>query len=445
MKRLLVLLLIQPAAWPQPLRELGAAGDGKADDTAALQKAIDAGGGVRLPRGIYRITRPLVVDLDRVGPAAISGDGTATLLMAGPGFAIDLRGTHAGTADPNSLTAAVRDRQRTPTIDGIDIVGAHPEAEGIRIQGAMQATLTRLVVRNARTGILLTGRNRNVIVSDSHVYDNRGEGVLMEKLSLHQVNIVGCHISYNRGGGIVVRDSEIRNLQIGTCDIEANMAGGGPPAANLLFDTRSGSIREGALTGCTLQHTGRAPGSANVRFLGTSAKAPQKVGFFSIADNVFSDVKVNIHLRHARGVNITGNTFAQGFEHHLLVEESSNIVLGPNTMDQNPDYDQPGFRNAVVFADSTDCSIHGLHINRARAPEAALVVRRSKRVLITGATILDSGLGILLEDVEWTRVSDCLIHDRNPVAVKLTRGRNNQVEGILSPGKLDLAPGTTGQ
>jgi hypothetical protein len=227
----------------------------------------------------------------------------------------------------------------------------------------------------------------------------------MEKLNLHQVNISNSHISYNDGGGIVVRDSEVRNLQIGTCDIEANMVKGGPPAANLLLDRRSGSIREGAITGCTLQHTADIAGSANIRFLGAGTKVRNKVGFFSIADNVISEAMANIHLRHARGVNITGNTFAVGMDHNLLVEESSDIVVGPNTMDQNPDYDRYKSRNAVVFEGSSDCSIHGLHINRSRPLEAAIVVRQGRRFHITGATILDSGPGILLDRVEWTRVS----------------------------------------
>src|SRR5947208_3398462 len=48
--------------------DFGAKGDGKADDTAAIQELIDAKvGSLRFPAGSYRITRPLVVDLDKVG------------------------------------------------------------------------------------------------------------------------------------------------------------------------------------------------------------------------------------------------------------------------------------------------------------------------------------------------------------------------------------------
>jgi hypothetical protein len=48
------------------VRELGAQGDGKADDTPAFEKAIEAarsaGLAVFVPRGVYRLTRTLVVE-----------------------------------------------------------------------------------------------------------------------------------------------------------------------------------------------------------------------------------------------------------------------------------------------------------------------------------------------------------------------------------------------
>ena len=46
----------------------GAKGDGINDDTKALQHTLDAGDGVlRLNKGTYRITRPLLVDLTKTG------------------------------------------------------------------------------------------------------------------------------------------------------------------------------------------------------------------------------------------------------------------------------------------------------------------------------------------------------------------------------------------
>lgn len=428
------------------VRAFGAVGDGRADDTEAVQRAVERSGDVLFPRGTYRITRTIRVDLDRAGPAALVGLGTAVLVMEGPGPALRLAGTHAGTAAPESVAPAVWERQRMPRVAGLEIRGAHPEAVGVEVSGAHMAVLDGLLIRRALHGIVLTGRNRNIIVSSCHLYDNRGAGLLLEKLNLHQINVIGCHVSYNRGGGIVVRASEIRNLQIGTCDIEANMGPETPPAANVFLDVTEGSIREGAIVGCTLQHTARGPHSANVRLLGRE-KEPHKVGHFAISDNAMSDAAVNIHLRHARGVTITGNTLWQAETHGLLVEGSSNVVVGPNLLDRNPDY-KPDTPDGVLFQDSSDCTLTGLHLSGTKQAEAALILSRCRRFNVTSCTILDTDhAGILLRDVEESRVSGCLVRDgRTPakasVSLKAAGGRGNLLTGNVFAQGWEVDAGT---
>jgi polygalacturonase len=404
---LLLCATVLTAAGPRQLSEFGLVGDGKADDTAAIQKAVDEGiGELRFWRGRFRITRPIVVRLDRVGPVSISGAGVATIVMAGEGPAFHLIGTHAGSAAPDSVKANVWERQRAPMVDSLEIVGAHADAIGLRLEGLMQPTLTRLVIRKVRHGILITGRNRNVAISDCHVYDNSGVGVLLESLNLHQINIASSHISYNRGGGIVIRKSEVRNIQIGTSDIEANQDRKGPPTANILFDAREGSILEGAVTGCTVQHGHEAPGSANIRFLGPNAGDPNKVGNFVITGNALSDVRTNIHLQYARGVVVTANTFWKGYDHHVLVEGSSNILIGVNNIDRNPDYKPGDSVDDVVFTDCADSSIAGLHMNRAGHPGPALILRRCRRFDLSNVRVLDpSGTPFVIDSVQELSVS----------------------------------------
>ena len=202
----------------------GAKGDGKTDDTAAIQRAVNAGGTVRFPTGKFRLSRPIVIELDRTGFVALSGDSTAQVIMAGPGAAFEFIGTHAGSAGPSQFKPNVWERQRTPSVEGLEILGAHPDADGISARGTMQLTITRVVVREARHAIRLYERNRNVLISDVHLYHNRGIGVFYDAVNLHQSNITGSHISYNRGGGVVVRGGDVRNIHIGNCDIEGNTA-----------------------------------------------------------------------------------------------------------------------------------------------------------------------------------------------------------------------------
>ena len=54
------------------VRDFGAVGDGRRDDTQAIRHAVEEGGGrLVLPRGTYRLTGPVEVDLDRYGPIAL--------------------------------------------------------------------------------------------------------------------------------------------------------------------------------------------------------------------------------------------------------------------------------------------------------------------------------------------------------------------------------------
>src|SRR3990167_3956201 len=147
------LLQQSPPATPEPPRtrlfQFGVIGDGLADDTAAIQKAIDSGlGEIVLPKGIYRITQPLVVELDKVGYTSFRGNGVARIEMLGPGPAIKFVGTHFKSADPGGYTDAVWYRQRMPSVDGIAITGKHPEANGIAAMGTMQLTVTRTHIRH---------------------------------------------------------------------------------------------------------------------------------------------------------------------------------------------------------------------------------------------------------------------------------------------------------
>lgn len=435
-------------------KSFGAVGDGKADDTAALQKAVDSGvGGVRFGKGTYRITKPIVIDLDRIGYTSLLADGTATIVMAGPGPAFRFIGTHGGTADPKTVKDNVWNNQRTPMVDGLEIVGAHEEACGIEADGTMQLTVTRVVIRKALHGIHLVNRNRNIIIANCHIYENRGAGIFYDDVNLHQSNITGCHISYNDRGGVVSRKGNVRNIHITGCDIEGNMSTETEPTANVLIDCRGSRYGTGevAITGCTIQHNNPSPNSANIRIIGRSDPGPKqklvREGNVTITGNVLSDVKVNVHLKDCRGVAVTGNTFWQGYTHNLLVEDCTNIVVGPNNLDRNPRYDYGNTKdanNSVVFRNCADCTLSGLHVTNVWRDPAGVLLENCRRMNVTDCTILDcDNVGLLLKNVSHSRVSDCLIRDDRPGAksksLKATGGSGNQiVDNLLgTPAEID--------
>ena len=444
MRPLLVLLAYTSVLTAQTL-----VGDGQADDTAALQKLVDAGGSVQLPKGKYRLTKTVTVDLAKLGAFGLSSDGTATVIMTGPGPALKIVGTHGGTAAPKSFKPETW-AQRTPVVQGLEILGAHAEADGIEATGTMQLTLSRLTIRECRHGIHLTERNRNVIVADCHLYRNRGVGLYLDHVNQHQTNVSGCHISYNLGGGVVAIGGEVRNLHIGTSDIEANHDENGPPSANVLLDSTGGSIAEVAITGCTLQHNHKAPGSANIRILGAGSdpsllrregRATTREGHVTITGNVFSDVEVNIELRESRGVTLTGNTFWEGFAHDLLVEDSQNILITGNNFDRNPRYLVNGNglaeRNGIVLRRLADSAFTGNIVVGVHGKEAAVDVEDSSRLRITDNSILDSdGHALRLTRLKKSLVTGNLLRDDRPADRKsvapllmVREGAENRIDG----------------
>jgi hypothetical protein len=428
MIRTTILLLLSAVTLVQAQQPVG---DGKTDDTAAIQRLFDTAGSVKLPKGTYRLTKTLTLDLAKTGFAALSGDGTARLLMEAAGPALHFIGTHGGTAAPESFKPEVWEKERTPMVDGIEIVGAHPEADGIEATGTMQLTLTRVVVRACRHAVHLTKRNRNVLISACHFYHNTGIGVFYDEVNLHQSNIAGSHISYNGGGGVVSRGGNVRNLHIGTCDIEGNHAKDGPPAANIELDSRGGSIGEVAITGCTIQHTNKAPGSANIRIIGSgtdpsllrrAGREHTREGNVTISANVFSDVQVNLEIRHARGVAVTGNTFWEGFQHDLLVEDSSHIIITGNNFDRNPRYlvngNDNAEKNGLVLLRCEDSILSDNLISGVWKKRAAVDIESGSRLQISHNSVLDSdGAGIRLEKVTHSIISENIIRDdREPEA-----------------------------
>jgi hypothetical protein len=444
----LIAVVSLPVAHAIDVKSAGAKGDGQADDTAAIQRAIDAGGTITFTTGSYRLTRTVTIDLVKTGFIMIAGDPTARVLMAGPGPAFQFTGNHAGTAAPSLVKPDVWDRQRTPTIVGLEIVGAHPEADGVAARGTMQLTIDRLIVREARHGIRLHERNRNVLINAVHLYHNRGIGIFYDATNLHQSNITGSHISYNTGGGIVLRGGDVRNVHIGNCDIESNMIRGGAATANILIDSTGGSVGEVAITGCTIQHHPDSPEAANIRILGAGVEnarssRPTQEGHVTITGNVLSDVQVNVHLKNVRGVTLTGNTFWMGFAHDLLVEDSSNVMVGPNNFDRNPryEYTRTSARGGLVFRGSSDCTLSGLHVNGVRHHPAAVSIERCTRFNASSGTVLDSdGIGVRVIDTTLSRFSGWLIRDdRGPnqaPALVVSGGSRNQIVG----NSVDRAP-----
>ncbi len=119
--------------------DFGARGDGKTDDTEALQKALEASSGLDpkfrvksnalfLPNGVYRVTKTLVVK-SAIGPWLYgeSRDGVVIKLDDGVKDVSCVLRTHPNEKGPTSADWFMRNLRHF-TID----VGNNPETDGIR-------------------------------------------------------------------------------------------------------------------------------------------------------------------------------------------------------------------------------------------------------------------------------------------------------------------------
>jgi hypothetical protein len=418
------------------VRDFGAMGDGRHDDTEAILHALNESDGELLfPRGEYRLTRTISIDLKDHGRTTINGSGgLAKILMHGPGPAFELKGTHTGSADPLSFKPEVWQQERMPTITGIEIEGKHPEADGVRIVGVMQPTLAGVLIRNVRHGVHITQRARNVLISHCHIYHNTGMGVYLDRVNLHQTIITGSHISYNRLGGIRIESSEIRNLQITGNDIEYNNNrafkvpdADGIPTAEIYIDCgETGTVREGTICSNTIQAT-YSPNGANIRIIGQTTAERHKAGMWCISGNLIGSQATNVHFTSARGITFEGNYVYSGHHRNLLLEQCKSILIGANCFGHNPDYKEKELCTGIRMVDCEDCTITGLQIQDAQAGEhtvkdavpiqrdGLIELIRCQRLNLTGIQVLEGSPHALhLEQCRDTVITGCSFFETRP-------------------------------
>lgn len=449
----------------------GAVGDGVADDTDALQHTLDAGDGIlRLNKGTYRITKPLVLDLTKQGFGGVRGEGGASrIVMAGAGPAIRVTGDHQGTASPASVQEHTWDKERFPTINGIEIVGEHPDAVGIELRKTMKCVVSQVLVRRCRIAVHLVERNRDFLLADSHLYDNHEIGLFFDRCNLHQTIVHGCHISWNKMAGIKSLGGDVHNLQIVGNDIEYNNATAGgqsqstaerpgleqhPGGSEIWFDATEGVISEVTISGNTIQATVQT-GGANIRITGAAVERlqradslashkPDTAHLINITGNVLGSQWRAIELKNTSRITITGNTIYDSADLSIFAAFSSGIVVNGNSFVWRG-VDTETVKDGLRFEDCDNVLLSCLATQRLCAGSAergaAVTLIRCSDCGISDCQILDPlHRGIELEDCLRCRVANNTIVDRRgqPTmrhAIRvLGRSRDNLITGNIVGG-----------
>lgn len=400
------------------------------DRTAELQSRLEKNSGrLKFRDKFIRITRPVDVDAGRWDAVSVTGDGSTTIIMDGPGPAFRVHGTHKGTAAPKTVVPETRN-QRMPMLAGFEVTGTHQKSDAVELDGTMQAILRDVTVTGCRHAVHLVNRNRNVIISGCQFYDNSGIGVFLDAVNLHQINVSGCHISYNRGGGVVVHDGNVRNLQVTGCDIEENMPVDGQKTstANVLIDlSRSSddarqSVAEISITGCTIQHAAnysaregmpRPSGGANIRLRG---KQIYPINSVTITGNLFSDTETNVDLIFANDVTITANSFFAPFTANLTATHCERIIMTGNTF--NPrQFVRPG---TIRLEHCRDSILSACTLKNLAGENGGVFLNHCHGILLNAVILSECDAGIQVRQSSDVLISNCRVrHSKQATSLRV--------------------------
>ena len=222
------------------VRTFGAKGDGVTDDTAAIQRGVDAvagsGGTLRIPRGIYlvnalaqgrcgiRLGSNLTLRLEegavlKVIPNAspmyilLLASGVSHVNIVGSGILEGDLGSHQGTEGEGGYCLQVSNGAKHIAVEGItarnawgdgfyideatEVTFSHVQADHNRRQGMSIVGADQLIVENSRftrtTGYIIDGTFYSGLGLDIEPYEGR---------TVSRVTITGCTLSENQGGGL---------------------------------------------------------------------------------------------------------------------------------------------------------------------------------------------------------------------------------------------------
>lgn len=226
----------QPAGEVLDVTGLGAVGDGRADDTAAIQSALDAvgdrGGRVFFPPGRYRVTAPLRPHSDTV-----------------------LEGTHTPrydpSTDPESSCKLVADGDDFDRGAGLVENRADAVVRGVALHGlALVGGGAAQELHGVRFPDEYTGEHA-WILQDVTIAGFTGDGL---RGNFQILTLSGCHLTRNAGWGInASQGGRLADAWVDRCLFYFNDTGNvllGPPEI-------SGAVE---FTSCRIERAGNTPG-----------------------------------------------------------------------------------------------------------------------------------------------------------------------------------------
>lgn len=200
----------------------GAKGDGKKDDTEAIQAAVNAvgakgGGTVYFPKGVYRVSDSIVVRHDEV---MLEGEGweSEIRIVKHPKRVIVIEGSSRNAVRNLKISLGVTGVSRDDEDEGVYVTsrashfrieGILGEGKGIMVRGGVSHGVIRgNTIRNTLAdGIHLTGRSQYIEVEDNEL-ENTGD----DAIAVVSYERDGALTKYVKIVGNSVRNSHARGI-----------------------------------------------------------------------------------------------------------------------------------------------------------------------------------------------------------------------------------------
>jgi parallel beta-helix repeat protein len=250
-------LLTAASGWSVSVRDTGALGDGKADDTVAIQKALASGQGVvGLPAGRYRITDTLFV------PPGGGLKGTGTLFMDADKIVIANRPPKEDlqTGSFSGVTATEFDRH-------IELDGFHIEKVPVEL-GSADAIYMECVDDLSITGVEISGLT-----------------------GYAGIRVVQCR-------GFLISQCYIHNFHIGSLKRRIEALGISPRRSSY-----------GRIVANRIENLTVSPEVADENLIQTDGLEPHSCQYLVIANNTVLNVGEGVDLVNCRYCTVTGNVF----------------------------------------------------------------------------------------------------------------------------------------
>ena len=312
----------------------GAKGDGVTDDTAAIQKAVNAmggsGGTVSVPAGTYMVNA--LISIQMKGNMTLSLDSGATLkaipnssanytivrisgvsnVNVVGGTLLGERSAHTGTGGEQGMGLRI-----TGNAAHIAVVGVTAKecwGDGFTIADANDVTLCNVTAdHNRRQGLSITGGD-GIVIKNSSFNNSKGtipeDGIDIEPNSGETVNnvlITACVLSGNSGDGI---EDGVPIAYTGQAFIYNLVIDG-----NTMVNNGVGTLHSGPRSGIEMSNTS---------------------GHTVTNNTIQNNAGYGIYLRDGvTGATVTGNTITGNNLNGILQYKSSGNTVSGNTLSGN--------------------------------------------------------------------------------------------------------------